>query len=131
MGAMPATILPRRLIPRRVILGAVGTLPLWRHAAAQGTAPAFRVTLLHLNDFHSRHGPVNDRALSCQPGVPDFGRVVPCDLPGQVVIPRPGRQLVDRRGHTPVCAIDPPAGSTSTPVPMTATMPRRRHRTPC
>lgn len=60
-----------RLLSRRLILGGIGTLPLLR--AARGEV-VHRVTLLHLNDFHSRHGPVDPRALSCQPGVADcFG----------------------------------------------------------
>ena len=69
----PTLPAPGRLLRRRPILGAIGTLPLLRAASAQG-AVAHRVTLLHLNDFHSRHGPVDPRAVSCRSGVPDcFG----------------------------------------------------------
>ena len=60
-----------RLLPRRLLLGAIGTLPLLRTAHG---APAHRLTLLHLNDFHSRHGPVDPRAIACTPTVPScFG----------------------------------------------------------
>lgn len=65
--AAPARLLPARLLPRRLILGAIGTLPLLRSTAAQ-TAVAHRITLLHLNDFHSRHTLVDPRAMACQPG---------------------------------------------------------------
>ena len=56
------------LLSRRILLGAVGTLPLTRLAPAQTKAqPAHRLTILHMNDFHSRHGAVDSRALSCKP----------------------------------------------------------------
>lgn len=57
---------------RRLFLGAVGTLPLTR--LARGEA-AHRLTILHMNDFHSRHEAVDGRALTCKPGArPDcFG----------------------------------------------------------
>ena len=42
-------------LPRRLFLGALGTLPLTRLAAGQA---AHRLTILHMNDFHSRHEPV-------------------------------------------------------------------------
>ena len=58
------------LLSRRLLLGAVGTLPLVRVAAA----PALhRLTILHVNDVHSRHGPVDARALSCTEGPACFG----------------------------------------------------------
>ncbi len=49
-------------IPRRTLLAAFGTLPLTRLARG---APAHRLTLLHMNDFHSRHEPVDLQALTC------------------------------------------------------------------
>ena len=49
-------------LPRRALLAALGTLPLTRLAHA---APTHRLTLLHMNDFHSRHEPVDARALTC------------------------------------------------------------------
>ncbi len=59
-------------IQRRLFLGALGTLPLTRLARGE---TAHRLTILHLNDFHSRHEPVDGRALTCKPGArPDcFG----------------------------------------------------------
>ena len=55
-------------LTRRVLLGALGvagTLPLLH--LAHGEA-AHRLTILHMNDFHSRHEPVDGRALGCTPG---------------------------------------------------------------
>ena len=52
-------------LTRRAMLGALGTLPLIRVARA---ATAHRLTILHMNDFHSRHDPVDARALSCAAG---------------------------------------------------------------
>ncbi|MBV8913871.1 MAG: metallophosphoesterase, partial [Acetobacteraceae bacterium] len=49
-------------LSRRALLGALGTLPLAR--LAQGE-PAQRLTIIHMNDFHSRHEPVDARAMSC------------------------------------------------------------------
>ena len=57
----------RRTIPRRLFLGALGTLPLAR--LAEGAA-AHRLTILHMNDFHARHEPVDARALACAPDRP-------------------------------------------------------------
>jgi 5'-nucleotidase / UDP-sugar diphosphatase len=54
-------------LSRRLLLGALGTLPLTRLAAG---APAHRLTILHMNDFHARHEPVDARALACAPGRP-------------------------------------------------------------
>lgn len=54
-------------LSRRLLLGALGTLPLTR--LAQGAA-AHRLTILHMNDFHARHEPVDARALSCAPDRP-------------------------------------------------------------
>ena len=50
------------LITRRLLLGAVGTLPLARLVRG---ATAHRLTILHVNDFHSRHEPVDPRAMTC------------------------------------------------------------------
>src|SRR5947209_18055536 len=49
-------------LSRRTFLGALGTLPLAR--LAQGE-PAHRLTIIHMNDFHSRHEPVDAQAMSC------------------------------------------------------------------
>ncbi len=51
-------------LTRRFALGALGTLPLTRIARGQA---AHRLTVLHINDFHSRHEPVDVRALGCGP----------------------------------------------------------------
>jgi 5'-nucleotidase len=51
-------------LSRRLFLGALGTLPLQRLAHG---ATAHRITILHMNDFHSRHEPVDGRALACRP----------------------------------------------------------------
>lgn len=50
-------------LSRRLFLGALGTLPLQRMARG---ATAHRLTILHMNDFHSRHEPVDGRALTCR-----------------------------------------------------------------
>ena len=55
---------------RRLLLGAAATLPMVR--LARGAA-AHRVTILHVNDFHSRHEPVNAAALACSTGGGCFG----------------------------------------------------------
>ncbi len=60
-------------LSRRALLGAVGTLPLATLARGAETTPAHRLTLLHVNDFHSRHEAVNVRALSCGGGDGCFG----------------------------------------------------------
>lgn len=49
-------------LSRRTLLGALGTLPLTRVARGQ---PAHRLTIIHMNDFHSRHEAVDARAMSC------------------------------------------------------------------
>jgi len=49
-------------LSRRTLLGALGTLPLARLARGQ---PAHRLTIIHMNDFHSRHEPVDARAMTC------------------------------------------------------------------
>jgi len=49
-------------LSRRTLLGALGTIPLAR--LARGEA-AHRLAIIHLNDFHSRHDPVDARAMSC------------------------------------------------------------------
>ena len=50
---------------RRLFLGALATLPMARLARGD---TAHRLTILHMNDFHSRHEPVDGRALGCKPG---------------------------------------------------------------
>ena len=52
-------------LSRRFLLGALGTLPLTRIAVGQA---AHRITILHMNDFHARHEPVDARALACGAG---------------------------------------------------------------
>ncbi|HYZ63522.1 MAG TPA: bifunctional UDP-sugar hydrolase/5'-nucleotidase [Acetobacteraceae bacterium] len=49
-------------VSRRSLLGVLGTLPLTQLAWGQA---AHRLTIIHLNDFHSRHDPVDPRSLSC------------------------------------------------------------------
>jgi 5'-nucleotidase/UDP-sugar diphosphatase len=49
-------------LSRRLFLGALTTLPMVR--MAQG-AVAHRLTIIHMNDFHSRHEPVDPAALTC------------------------------------------------------------------
>jgi 5'-nucleotidase / UDP-sugar diphosphatase len=49
-------------LSRRALLGALGTLPLARLAHGE---PAHRLTILNMNDFHSRHEAVDARAMSC------------------------------------------------------------------
>ena len=61
---------PAMLLSRRLLLGAIGTLPLVR--VARGAA-AHRLTILHLNDVHSRHYPVDARAMTCTAGPACFG----------------------------------------------------------
>ena len=51
-------------LTRRFLFAVLGTLPLTRLAWGQA---AHRLTLLHMNDFHSRHEAVDGRALSCGP----------------------------------------------------------------
>ena len=52
-------------ISRRFLLGSLGALPMARLAAG---ATAHRLTILHMNDFHSRHEAVDGRALTCKAG---------------------------------------------------------------
>ncbi len=61
---------PAMLLSRRLLLGAVGTLPLIRVARGQS---AHRLTILHINDVHSRHDPVDGRAMTCTSGAACFG----------------------------------------------------------
>ncbi|MBC7801907.1 MAG: bifunctional metallophosphatase/5'-nucleotidase, partial [Gemmatimonadaceae bacterium] len=51
-------------LTRRSLFIALGTLPLTRVARGQ---PAHRITILHVNDFHSRHEAVDARAMACTP----------------------------------------------------------------
>lgn len=55
---------------RRLLLAALGTLPLVRVAHGQA---AHRLTILHMNDFHSHHEAANVRALTCDAGEGCFG----------------------------------------------------------
>ena len=50
-------------VSRRLLLAGLATLPM--HRIAHG-ATAHRLTILHMNDFHSRHEPVDGRALTCR-----------------------------------------------------------------
>jgi 5'-nucleotidase len=50
------------MISRRLLLGTLSTLPLTRIAVG---AVAHRLTVIHMNDFHSRHEPVGPSALDC------------------------------------------------------------------
>lgn len=54
-----------RPLRRRALLRALASLPMVRMAHG---ATAHRLTILHMNDFHSRHEPVDGRALTCRPG---------------------------------------------------------------
>ena len=58
------------MLGRRTILGFFGTLPLVQMARGQ---VAHRLTIIHLNDFHSKHDPVNSRTLACTTGDDCFG----------------------------------------------------------
>jgi len=51
-------------LTRRSLFGALGTLPLTRLAWGQAE---HRLTVLHMNDFHSRHEAVDARAMACGP----------------------------------------------------------------
>ncbi len=53
------------MIARRTLLGFLGALPLVQ--VAQGQV-AHRLTIIHLNDFHSRHEPVDAATLGCAAG---------------------------------------------------------------
>lgn len=50
------------MLTRRSLFAALGTLPLTRLAWGQA---AHRLTVLHMNDFHSRHEAVDGRAMAC------------------------------------------------------------------
>ena len=50
-------------IGRRALLAGLAALPMHRLAQA---ATAHRLTILHMNDFHSRHEAVDARALTCR-----------------------------------------------------------------
>ncbi|NMJ40799.1 bifunctional metallophosphatase/5'-nucleotidase [Roseomonas sp. JC162] len=59
------------LVSRRLLLGSALAVPFLRPAAAQ---PARAVTLLHVNDFHSRHEPVaRATGAACRPNVECLG----------------------------------------------------------
>ena len=63
-------LLSRRILPRLLLGGAIGTLPGLRAARGQ---VAHRLTILHINDFHSRHAPVGPRNLTCETGEGCYG----------------------------------------------------------
>ncbi len=52
-------------LPRRALLAGLAAIPLVRLRAAP---VAHRISLVHMNDFHSRHEPVDPRALACAAG---------------------------------------------------------------
>ena len=58
------------MLARRAVLGGLGALPLVRIARGQ---VAHRLSIVHINDFHSRHDPVDGRALGCSAGDACFG----------------------------------------------------------
>jgi 5'-nucleotidase len=58
----------RPLLTRRVLLGAAASLPMIRLARGE---VAHRLSVLHVNDFHSRHEPVDVLSMTCRP---DQGR---------------------------------------------------------
>jgi len=62
----------RLALSRRQLLGAAAALaaPAFRPAQAQG---ARRVTLLHVNDFHSRHEGAQNTGANCRADQPCFG----------------------------------------------------------
>ena len=51
------------MLHRRLFLAGLAAMPMVR--VAEGAAVR-RLTILHMNDFHSRHEPVDGRALSCR-----------------------------------------------------------------
>jgi 5'-nucleotidase len=51
------------MISRRAVLGGLSVLPMTRIARG---AVAHRLTIIHMNDFHSRHEPVGPAALDCR-----------------------------------------------------------------
>jgi 5'-nucleotidase len=53
-----------------IVLSPILAAPVLRPAAAQAEA---RISLLHLNDFHSRHEPISALNAACRPGQPCFG----------------------------------------------------------
>ncbi len=55
-------------ISRRLLLGGIAGVAMVR--LAHGTV-GHRLTILHMNDLHSRHEPVDARALACAAGKPD------------------------------------------------------------
>ncbi len=55
------------LTRRGMLAGAAVLLPMTRLRAG---AAAHRITVIHMNDFHSRHEPVDARALTCKPDHP-------------------------------------------------------------
>ncbi len=52
-------------LTRRTLLGTLGALPMARLAHGE---VAHRLTILHINDLHSRHEAVDGRALACTAG---------------------------------------------------------------
>jgi len=63
-------LLSRRILPRLLLGGAIGSLPGLGRAQSRA---AHRLTLLHVNDFHSRHEPVDPRNLTCAAGDGCYG----------------------------------------------------------
>ena len=49
-------------VTRRLIVGALGAMPMARIALGQ---VAHRLSIVHMNDFHSRHEPVDARSQTC------------------------------------------------------------------
>ena len=56
-----------RLTRRGLLAAAAALLPMRRLRAG---FVAHRITVIYMNDFHSRHEPVDARALACRPGAP-------------------------------------------------------------
>lgn len=57
-------------LTRRLFVSAAGAFPFARPTAGTAADDAWRLTILHVNDVHARHFPVDDRALTCTPDAP-------------------------------------------------------------
>ena len=57
-------------LSRRALIAGLSAIPFTRLSAAP---VAHRIGLIHLNDFHARHDPVDARALNCTTGEACFG----------------------------------------------------------